>query len=109
MDSIADVFRNPYQVNKCYKAYPGISWISLTHVCFSSQTFPLDLYTDCFYDNRKDAINSRVQLLTEASVETLHSMLEDVWTSQRGKVCSLANWERFSSLQQAQVFTVTYK
>lgn len=41
-------------------------------------------------------------------METLHDMLEDVWSSQEGKVCSLVNWERFSSLQQAQVFTVTF-
>ncbi|XP_035013786.2 fanconi-associated nuclease 1 isoform X1 [Hippoglossus stenolepis] len=78
MEGIPDVFRNPYQ------------------------TCPLDLYTDCFYENRKEAIDSRVQLLSEASVETLHSMLEDVWTSQEGKVCSLVSWELFSSLQHAQ-------
>ncbi|XP_034391995.1 fanconi-associated nuclease 1 [Cyclopterus lumpus] len=78
MEGIPDVFRNPYQ------------------------TCPLDLYTDCFYENRKEAIDSRVQLLSESSVETLHAMLEDVWTSQEGKVCSLVSWERFSSLKQAQ-------
>ncbi|XP_037539505.1 fanconi-associated nuclease 1 [Nematolebias whitei] len=78
MDGIPDVFRNPYQ------------------------SCPLDLYTDCFYENRKDTLASRVQLLCEASVETLCSMLEDVWSSQEGKVCSLVSWERFSSLQQAQ-------
>uniref|UniRef100_UPI0037E914DF fanconi-associated nuclease 1 n=1 Tax=Semicossyphus pulcher TaxID=241346 RepID=UPI0037E914DF len=78
MEGIPDVFRNPYQ------------------------TCPLDLYTDCFYENRKEAIDSRVQLISEASLETLHEMLEDVWTSQEGKVCSLVSWERFSSLQQAQ-------
>ncbi|XP_075998743.1 fanconi-associated nuclease 1 [Genypterus blacodes] len=78
MEGIPDVFRNPYQ------------------------TCPLDLYTDCFYENRKEAINARVQLLCEASVDTLHNMMEDVWTSQEGKVCSLLDWERFSSLQQAQ-------
>ncbi|KAM8860850.1 fanconi-associated nuclease 1 isoform 1-T1 [Synchiropus picturatus] len=78
MEGIPDVFRNPYQ------------------------TCPLDFYTDCFYENRREAIDSRVELLREASVETLHSMLEDVWTSQEGKVCSCVNWERFSSLNQAQ-------
>ncbi|RVE71681.1 hypothetical protein OJAV_G00054470 [Oryzias javanicus] len=78
MEGITDVFRNPYQ------------------------TCPLDLYTDCFYENRKEAITCRVQLLREASVETLCCMLENVWTSQEGKVCSLVSWERFSSLQQAQ-------
>lgn len=49
-----------------------------------------------------------MQLLGEASVETLHDMLEEVWTSQEGRVCSLVSWERFSSLQQAQVLTVTH-
>lgn len=48
-------------------------------------------------------IEARVQLLSDASVETLHSMMEDVWTSQEGKVCSLVNWELFTSLQQAKV------
>ncbi|XP_013876955.1 fanconi-associated nuclease 1 [Austrofundulus limnaeus] len=78
LHGIPDVFRNPYQ------------------------TCPLDLYTDCFYENRKEAIASRVQLLCEASVETLCGMMEDVWSSQEGKVCSLVSWERFSSLRQAQ-------
>uniref|UniRef100_A0A672ITV5 Fanconi-associated nuclease n=1 Tax=Salarias fasciatus TaxID=181472 RepID=A0A672ITV5_SALFA len=78
MEGIPDVFRNPYQ------------------------TCPLDLHTDCFYESRKEAIVSRVHLLSEASVETLNDMLEEVWNSQEGKVCSLVNWERFSSLQQAQ-------
>uniref|UniRef100_A0A3Q3X4D1 Fanconi-associated nuclease n=1 Tax=Mola mola TaxID=94237 RepID=A0A3Q3X4D1_MOLML len=78
MEGVPDVFRNPYQ------------------------TCPLDLYTDCFYENRREAIDSRVQLLGKASVEALHSMMENVWTSQEGKVCSLVSWERFSSLQQAQ-------
>ncbi|KAM6936969.1 fanconi-associated nuclease 1 [Xenentodon cancila] len=82
MEGIPDVFRNPYQ------------------------TCPLDLYTDCFYENRKEAIVSRIQLLSEASVETLCNILEDVWNSQEGKVCSLVNWERFSSLQQAQSLVV---
>lgn len=42
-------------------------------------------------------------MLHEAAVETLCGMLEDVWTSQEGKMCSLISWDRFSSLQQAQV------
>lgn len=74
---------------------------------YNLQTCPLDLYTDSFYENRKKAIDSRVELISIASVETLHSMLEDVWSTQEGKVCSLVNWERFSSLQQAQVLYVT--
>ncbi|KAG7473421.1 hypothetical protein MATL_G00095650 [Megalops atlanticus] len=78
MDGIPDVFRNQYQ------------------------TCPLDLHTDCFYENRQEAIETRVQLLCEASVETLHALLAETWSSQEGRVCALVNWERFSSLQQAQ-------
>lgn len=78
MEGIPDVFRNPYQ------------------------SCPLDLHTDHFYLNRKEAIEARVQMLNEAPVETLHDMMEEVWSSQEGKVCSLVSWERFTSLQQAQ-------
>ncbi|XP_046721036.1 fanconi-associated nuclease 1 isoform X2 [Silurus meridionalis] len=68
----------------------------------SYQACPLDLYTDCFYENRKDAIEARAELLSEASTETLQELLAEVWNSQEGRVCALVNWERFSCLQQAQ-------
>ncbi|XP_026783354.3 fanconi-associated nuclease 1 [Pangasianodon hypophthalmus] len=68
----------------------------------SYQTCPLDLYTDCFYENRKEAIEARAELLSEASTETLQDLLAEVWNSQEGRVCALVNWERFSCLQQAQ-------
>lgn len=73
-----------------------INWIHL-------QACPLDLYTDCFYENRKEAIEARAELLSSASTETLQELLAEVWTSQEGSVCTLVNWERFSGLQQAQV------
>ncbi|XP_010881996.2 fanconi-associated nuclease 1 [Esox lucius] len=81
MKGIPDVFRNPYQ--PC----------------------PLDLFTDCFFSNRREAIETRVQVLLEASNEMLHSLLAEAWTNQEGRVCSLVNWERFSSLEQAQSLT----
>uniref|UniRef100_A0A673ZES1 Fanconi-associated nuclease n=1 Tax=Salmo trutta TaxID=8032 RepID=A0A673ZES1_SALTR len=77
-EGIPDVFRNPYQ--PC----------------------PLDLFTDCFYGNRREAIETRVQVLCEASIETLHNLMAEAWTNQEGRVCSLVNWERFASLQRAQ-------
>lgn len=70
------------------------------------QTCPLDLYTDCFYENRKEAIETRAELLSEASAETLQELLADAWDSHEGRVCALVNWERFSCLQQAQVTSV---
>ncbi|CAB1331855.1 unnamed protein product [Coregonus sp. 'balchen'] len=48
------------------------------------------------------AIETRVQVLCEASNETLHNLMAEAWTNQEGRVCSLVNWERFSSLQRAQ-------
>ncbi|XP_067274949.1 fanconi-associated nuclease 1 [Pseudorasbora parva] len=78
IDGVPDVFRNPYQ------------------------TCPLDLHTDCFYGNRWEAIEARAEMLREASAETLQELLAGVWNAQEGRVCALINWERFSSLQQAQ-------
>uniref|UniRef100_A0A803TSZ2 Fanconi-associated nuclease n=1 Tax=Anolis carolinensis TaxID=28377 RepID=A0A803TSZ2_ANOCA len=78
MDGIPDVFRNPFQA------------------------FPLDLYTDSFYENRREALESRLELLREASAKTLRSWIEDVWSAQEGKASALLGWERFSSLHQAQ-------
>ncbi|XP_068954526.1 fanconi-associated nuclease 1 isoform X2 [Petaurus breviceps papuanus] len=78
MDGIPDVFRNSYQA------------------------FPLDLYTDSFYENRRDAIESRLQMIHKASPETLKEWIANVWNAQEGKVASVVNWDRFSSLQQAQ-------
>ncbi|NXA33039.1 FAN1 nuclease, partial [Eudromia elegans] len=78
MDDIPDVFRN------CY------------------QTFPLDLYTDSFYENRRDAIEARLEQLHSASSAVLAELLADVWSAQEGKAAALVTWGRFISLQQAQ-------
>ncbi|NWU65957.1 FAN1 nuclease, partial [Pterocles burchelli] len=78
MDDIPDVFRNSYQ------------------------TFPLDLYTDSFYENRRDVIEARLQQLHTASSETLAKLIADTWTTQEGKAAALVSWGRFISLQQVQ-------
>ncbi|XP_009570829.1 PREDICTED: fanconi-associated nuclease 1-like, partial [Fulmarus glacialis] len=78
MDNIPDVFRNSYQ------------------------TFPLDLYTDSFYENRRDVIEARLQQLHRASSETLAKLIADIWTTQEGKAAALVSWGRFISLQQVQ-------
>ncbi|KFR02136.1 Fanconi-associated nuclease 1, partial [Nipponia nippon] len=78
MDDIPDVFRNSYQ------------------------TFPLDLYTDHFYENRRAVIEARLQQLHTASSETLAKLIADIWTTQEGKAAALVSWGRFTSLQQVQ-------
>ncbi|XP_063782315.1 fanconi-associated nuclease 1 isoform X2 [Pseudophryne corroboree] len=80
MEGITDVFRNSYQ------------------------SFPLDLYTDSFYENRKEAIEDRLRLLQESPPEILHELMANVWNVHEGEAAALVSWERFSSLQQAQVF-----
>ncbi|XP_060709589.1 fanconi-associated nuclease 1 isoform X2 [Hemiscyllium ocellatum] len=75
---IPDVFRNPYQ------------------------SCPLDLYTDCFYQQRRECIESRVNFLQNASKETLCTLIADVWNGHRDINATLVNWEIFSSLQQTQ-------
>lgn len=68
-----------------------------------TQTSPLDLYTDSFYDNRRAVIEARLQQLHTASPETLAKLVADIWTTQEGKAAALVNWGRFISLQQVQV------
>ncbi|XP_063305212.1 fanconi-associated nuclease 1 [Pelobates fuscus] len=78
MEGIPDVFRNSYQ------------------------SFPLDLYTDCFFENRREAVETRLRLLEESCPETLVQMIADVWSAHEGEAGALVSWERFTSLQQAQ-------
>ncbi|XP_025915160.1 fanconi-associated nuclease 1 isoform X2 [Apteryx rowi] len=78
MDDIPDVFRNCYQM------------------------FPLDLYTDSFYENRRDAIEARLLQLHTASSEMLTKLIADIWNTQEGKAAALVSWGRFISLQQVQ-------
>ncbi|XP_051898501.1 fanconi-associated nuclease 1 [Pristis pectinata] len=78
LPGIPDVFRSPFQ------------------------TCPLDLYTDYFYQHRKEHIESRLRFLQGTSTETLHTLIADVWNSYKDTAAALINWEIFSSLQQAQ-------
>ncbi|NXP25332.1 FAN1 nuclease, partial [Scytalopus superciliaris] len=78
MDNIPDIFRTSYQMS------------------------PLDLYTDSFFENRRDVIEARLQQLHSASPETLAKLVADVWTTQEGKAAALVSWGRFASLQQVQ-------
>uniref|UniRef100_A0A2K6GN41 Fanconi-associated nuclease n=1 Tax=Propithecus coquereli TaxID=379532 RepID=A0A2K6GN41_PROCO len=78
MDGIPDVFRNAYQA------------------------FPLDLCTDSFFTSRGPALEARLQLIHDASAESLRAWVAATWQAQEGRVASLVSWDRFASLQQAQ-------
>ncbi|KAH0619817.1 hypothetical protein JD844_014115 [Phrynosoma platyrhinos] len=54
------------------------------------------------YQNRQAALESRLELLHNASADTLQEWIGDIWNAQEGKAAALISWERFSSLHQAQ-------
>lgn len=78
MDGIPDVFRNAYQA------------------C------PLDLCTDSFFASRGPALEARLQLIHDASAESLRAQVAATWRAQEGRAAALVSWDRFTSLQQAQ-------
>ncbi|XP_006167344.1 fanconi-associated nuclease 1, partial [Tupaia chinensis] len=78
MDGVPDVFRNAYQDS------------------------PLDLLTDSFFTSRKQALEARLQLICEASTQSLQAWVADTWQAQEGRAAALVSWDRFVSLQQAQ-------
>ncbi|XP_029806858.1 fanconi-associated nuclease 1 isoform X2 [Suricata suricatta] len=82
MDGIPDVFRNAYQA------------------C------PLDLCTDSFFASRAPAIEARLQRIHGAAAESLRAWVAEAWQAQEGRVVSFVSWDRFASLQQAQLVEV---
>lgn len=70
---------------------------------FSMQACPLDLLTDSFFSSREQALEARLQLIHNAPAESLRAWVTEAWQAQQGRVASLVSWDRFTSLQQAQV------
>ncbi|XP_013413515.1 fanconi-associated nuclease 1 [Lingula anatina] len=66
------------------------------------QSFPLDLNTDSFYHNRKEAIDGKLCRIRGATLETLHNMLQNTWDDQYGKRAAHVNWEIFKDVDHAK-------
>ena len=64
------------------------------------QTVPLDLNTDYFYLNRKEAIDARVKELRENDIHYVIDLVESVWNKYDGVQCSLVNWNLFENLEE---------
>ncbi|EPY77849.1 fanconi-associated nuclease 1 isoform 3 [Camelus ferus] len=79
MDGVPDVFRNAYQAG------------------------PLDLCTDGFFASRAPAFEARLQQIHSAPAESLRAWVAAAWQAQEGRAASVVSWDRFASLQQAQV------
>lgn len=78
---------------------PGLVWACSP----CTQAAPLDLCTDSFYESRAPAMEARLQQIHSAPEESLRAWVAAAWQAQEGRVSSLVSWDRFSSLQQAQV------
>uniref|UniRef100_S4RQH3 Fanconi-associated nuclease n=1 Tax=Petromyzon marinus TaxID=7757 RepID=S4RQH3_PETMA len=76
-DTVPDVFLNPYQKN------------------------PLDLYTDGFYENRRELLDERLAQLRGATGAELQEIVVAAWTAHEGEACGLVSWERLMTLSQA--------
>lgn len=69
------------------------------------QALPLDLCTDSFFASRRPAFEARLQQIQQAPAESLRAWVAATWQAQHGRAAAIVSWERFASLQQAQVNT----
>jgi Fanconi-associated nuclease 1 len=64
------------------------------------QSAPLDLQTEHFYSNRKEQIDSRLELLDNSPIEFVCELISECWTKYCGVECSIVNWALFDSLDE---------
>ena len=69
--------------------------------CF--QSAPLDIRYSSFYECRKDAIDEKLEALSEADVATLQTLLEASWKEHDGESCVGVSWELFRDIDHAKV------
>ena len=69
------------------------------------QSHPLDCNTDEFYENRKEAIEKRLNEISQWECDGFSApeMIRDTWEANKDVNCVGMNWDRFSSAQQAVV------
>lgn len=61
-----------------YNSIQGLRGIFLSHY----QVFPLDMFTDSFYRNRKTLIDEKLKEIKESTIEDLIEKMESVWNSR---------------------------
>nr|XP_018671419.1 fanconi-associated nuclease 1-like [Ciona intestinalis] len=77
---------------------PGVKDVFRTRY----QSHPLDLYTDHFYEHRKDLIDRRLDDIISWNNDDfiVVDFISEIWNKYNGLACSGLNWERFASLEQ---------
>jgi hypothetical protein len=64
------------------------------------QSCPLDIQTDHFYLNRKDLIDSKIELLSNSPIDFICELITNCWNSYYGFECSLVSWSLFEDLNE---------
>ena len=64
------------------------------------QTRPLDLMSDFFYTNRKELIDSRLDLLDNSPIDIICELIASTWNTNQNTECSMVSWGLFSSVEQ---------
>ena len=64
------------------------------------QSSPLDIQTDQFYMNRKQSIDSKLELLKNAPIEFICELFAKSWLENMNTECSLVSWSLFADLDE---------
>ena len=64
------------------------------------QACPLDLQTDYFYLNRKNEIDSKIDLLQNSPIEFICELIKKCWEEYKETECSLVSWSLFDDLEE---------
>ncbi|XP_021935239.1 fanconi-associated nuclease 1-like isoform X2 [Zootermopsis nevadensis] len=65
----------------------------------SYQQVPLDLYSEEFYRNRKEAVDEKLESLCHCDMKFVSEYVERMLKEHEGKE-SIVNWQRFQNLEQ---------
>ncbi|XP_022106779.1 fanconi-associated nuclease 1-like [Acanthaster planci] len=70
--------------------------------CYPYQSGPLDIRSDCFFLNRKEALEQRLCELRQADTEELQDKLETSWMEYHGEQCTGVSWDLFRDVHHAK-------
>lgn len=61
------------------------------------QSRPLDLFTEAFYESRKDSIERRLAMVREMSCEQMHEEIIRLYKTYDGVMAVGCNWDKYSA------------
>ncbi len=64
------------------------------------QSSPLDLQSDLFYQNRKELIEAKLDLLRDAPIEFICELFRKSWEINKNTECHLVSWSLFESVEE---------